>query len=122
MPATITLADLSWATPDGRPLFSHLSFSFGPQRTGLVGRNGVGKSTLLALIAGTVPPQAGAVTVSGTLGVLRQGAPLRADETVADLFGVADGLALLRRAEQGIATVEELAEADWTLEARLEGA
>ncbi|MEA1650663.1 ABC-F family ATP-binding cassette domain-containing protein [Nitrospirillum sp. BR 11164] len=122
MPATITLADLSWATPDGRPLFSHLSLSFGPQRTGLVGRNGVGKSTLLALMAGTVPPQGGAVTVSGTLGVLRQGAHARAHETVADLFGVADGLALLRRAEQGVATMEELAEADWTLETRLEGA
>ncbi|MEC4592863.1 ABC-F family ATP-binding cassette domain-containing protein [Nitrospirillum amazonense] len=122
MPATITLADLSWATPDGRPLFSHLSLSFGAQRIGLVGRNGVGKSTLLALIAGAVPPRAGTVTVSGTLGVLRQGALLRADETVADLFGVADGLALLRRAEQGIATVDELGDADWTLETRLQGA
>ncbi|WP_049974733.1 ATP-binding cassette domain-containing protein [Azospirillum sp. B4] len=122
MPATITLADLSWATPDGRPLFSHLSLSFGAQRTGLVGRNGVGKSTLLALIAGDLRPQAGAVSVAGTLGVLRQGARLAPGETVSDLFGAAAGLDLLRRAEAGRATAEEVMAADWTLEARLAAA
>ncbi|TWB44292.1 ABC-F family ATP-binding cassette domain-containing protein [Nitrospirillum pindoramense] len=122
MAAAITLTDISWVTPDGRPLFSHLSLSFGPHRTGLIGRNGVGKSTLLALIAGTLPPQAGAVTVPGTLGVLHQGARPHADEIVADLFGVRGGLAVLRRAERGLATMDELAEADWTLPARLEAA
>jgi ATPase subunit of ABC transporter with duplicated ATPase domains len=72
MPASITLSDLSWAAPDRPPLFSHLSLSFGPVRTGLVGRNGVGKTTLLKLIAGELYPRVGGVAVSGSLGVLRQ--------------------------------------------------
>ncbi|MDE1147715.1 MAG: ABC-F family ATP-binding cassette domain-containing protein [Azospirillaceae bacterium] len=122
MPATITLSDLSWSTPDGRPLFSHLSLTFGPVRTGLIGRNGAGKSTLLALMAGSLPPQAGAVAATGRLGVMRQAMPGEPDATVADLFGVTDALALLRRAEAGLATADDLAAADWTLEARLSSA
>ncbi len=72
LPSSITLAGLSWSTPDGRPLFSNLDLSFGPERTGLVGRNGVGKSTLLRLIAGDLTPAGGRVAVSGRIATLRQ--------------------------------------------------
>ena len=30
MPATITLSNLSYGTPDGTPLFTDLNLSFGP--------------------------------------------------------------------------------------------
>jgi ATPase subunit of ABC transporter with duplicated ATPase domains len=53
------------------------------------------------------------------LAVLRQRAQQAADETVADLFGARHALAVLARAERGEATTEELASADWTLEARI---
>jgi len=119
MPASITVSDLTCSAPDGRTLFSHLDLTFGAERAGLVGRNGVGKTTLLRLIAGELRPQSGAVSVDGRLGVLRQSVQVDPGETVADLFGATQGLILLRRAERGEATVEELAEADWTLEARL---
>jgi len=122
MPASIVLSGLAWSTPDGRPLFSHLDLGFGPERTGLVGRNGVGKTTLLRLICGTLPPHAGTIAVNGTLGLLRQSVQDRPGETVADLFGATGGLALLRRAEQGTASADDLAHADWTLEARLAAA
>ncbi|GLS21795.1 ATP-binding protein [Labrys miyagiensis] len=122
MPATITLSNLSWSTPEGRPLFSHLDLSFGLERTGLVGRNGVGKTTLLGLIAGEIPPQTGAVSVGGSLGILRQSVQVAPGATVADLFGLTGALALLRRAEAGEADADELATADWTLEARLASA
>jgi ATPase subunit of ABC transporter with duplicated ATPase domains len=122
MPASITLSNLTWSTPDGRPLFSNLDLSFGADRTGLVGRNGVGKTTLLKLVAGTVTPQSGKISVTGTLGVLRQIVQVKPDETVADLFGANEGLALLRRAEGGEAGVDELAVADWTLETRMAAA
>ena len=122
MPASISLSNIAWSTPDGRTLLSDLSLNFEAGRSGLVGRNGVGKSTLLHLISGSLQPQAGKVSVSGTLGLLRQAAQVSADETVADLFGVTTGLDLLRRAEAGLADVDELADADWTLEARIEAA
>lgn len=122
MPAAITLSHLSWSTPEGRALFSDCNITFTAERAGLVGRNGVGKTTLLKLIAGGLQPQAGMVTVGGTIGFLRQSLSAAAGESVADLFGVRSALDLLRRAEHGDATAEELADADWPLEARLEQA
>ena len=116
---SITVSNLAWSTPDGRPVLSNIDLSFGPERTGLVGRNGVGKSTLLQLIAGELQPQAGAVSLSGTLGVLRQAVQVDPAQTLADLFGITDALALLARAERGEADADALAHADWTLEAKL---
>jgi ATPase subunit of ABC transporter with duplicated ATPase domains len=116
----LVVSDLSWSTPDGRPLFHDLDLSLGSERVGLVGRNGVGKSTLMKLIAGELSPASGAVSVAGRLGVLRQEAPR--DATLAELFGVVPALAILDRAEQGTATPEDLAGADWTLPARLAAA
>ncbi len=122
MPASIILSDLTLAAPDGRPLLDNINLSFGRERAGLVGRNGVGKTTLLRLIGGELRPQAGTVSVSGILGVLRQSMQPRPAETVADLFGTAEALALLRRAETGQATAEELADIDWAVEARMTAA
>lgn len=119
MPAHITVSDLSVATPDGRSLFTSLNLSFGAERTGLVGRNGVGKSTLLRVMSGDFAPRPSSVSVHGRLAVLQQALQLRPSETVADLFGVTDALDLLARAEAGTATAEELALADWDLEARV---
>lgn len=120
MPVSITLSGLSYSTPDGRSLFENLNLSFSAERTGLVGRNGVGKSTLLRLIACELSPRTGRVTLGGRLAVLRQIVAPPPDMTVADLFGVRHGLALLDRAEAGEASLSELSEADWTLPSRLE--
>ena len=122
MPASVTISRLSYVGPDGQTLFSNLDLSFGPGRTGLVGRNGVGKTTLFRLIAGELSPALGAVSVTGRIGVLRQELQPGEDETIADRFGVREGLALLARAMAGTASAAELAEADWTLEARFEAA
>ncbi|MCX4245434.1 ATP-binding cassette domain-containing protein [Paraliomyxa miuraensis] len=48
-------------TWEGRPLFRELSMSFGRDRAALVGRNGVGKSTLLRLLAGEDVPERGSL-------------------------------------------------------------
>ena len=122
MPASISLSNLSWSTPDGTPLFTDLDLTFGPERTGLVGRNGTGKSTLLRVIAGHAPPATGQANVAGSIAMMRQEALEHPEETVADLLGARQALDLIDRAERGRATVEELAEADWTLPARIEAA
>ncbi|OEC98601.1 MULTISPECIES: ABC-F family ATP-binding cassette domain-containing protein [unclassified Rhizobium] len=122
MPISIVLSNLSWSTPDGRPLLSHLDLSFGAERTGLVGRNGVGKTTLIKLVSGELQPQSGNISFNGRLGILRQSVQVEADETVADLFGASEALTVLKRAEAGEATNDELASADWTLEARIAAA
>lgn len=122
MPASITLSNLTWSTPDGRPIFSNLELSFDTERTGLVGRNGVGKTALLKLACGDLLPHAGKVSVNGKLGVLRQVVQIDPGATIADLFGASTALAILRRAESGEASIDELAVADWTLETRIASA
>lgn len=122
MPAHITLSRLSFSTPDGTQLFSDLDLAFSRQRSGLVGRNGVGKSTILGLITGALVPQSGSVTIDGTIGFLRQSLKADPGETIADLFGATGQIDILARAAAGTASADELADADWTIEARLEEA
>ncbi len=122
MSASIALSDVSLSTPDGRVLCSGINLSFRVERAGLVGRNGIGKTTLLSLIAGRHLPQVGTLSVNGTVAMLRQSVLTKTGETIADLFGAKQKLAVLRRAETGSATAEEVASADWTLEERVAAA
>lgn len=49
----------------GRPLFSNLSFVLAPgSRLGLMGANGSGKSTLINILAGTLAPDSGKITLA----------------------------------------------------------
>lgn len=119
---SITLSQINWSTPDGRAVLSDLDLQFQPEHTGIIGRNGVGKSTLLRLLTGELTPTAGHIAIDGSIAILRQTVQVEAGESIADLFGATTGLALLRKAEAGEASVDEIAEADWTLEARIEAA
>ena len=59
MHASITLSGLSYSTADGYTLFKDISAGFHAGLTGFVGRNGVGKTALLKLIAGALTPSSG---------------------------------------------------------------
>jgi len=75
--------------PDGRVLLEDVSFRVGDgAKVALVGANGAGKTTLLRIIIGDLVPQAGVITRTGGLGVMRQmvGVGLGDDPTVADLL------------------------------------
>jgi ATPase subunit of ABC transporter with duplicated ATPase domains len=120
MTALVILDSISLATPDGRPLFDGLTLAIGRERTGIVGRNGCGKSTLLRLIGGEIEPVGGSVQRAGSIGMLAQLADDRL--TVAQALGVSEGLACLRRLERGEGSLDDAADADWTLEDRIGGA
>jgi ATPase subunit of ABC transporter with duplicated ATPase domains len=61
---------------DGEPLFTNVTLTLsGRERVGLVGPNGVGKSTLLRILAGELRPDRGAVTRSSTIGYYAQQVP-----------------------------------------------
>ena len=115
----VTLDSVSAATPDGRRLFENLNLSIGAERIGLVGRNGVGKSTLLTLIAGARPPLAGTVARTGTVATLDQAPDLSGAARLVDLLGVGPDWDRLSRIQLGEGDETDLSEADWDLPARL---
>lgn len=117
---TITLTGLSAAAPDGRTLFKDIDLSFGAERTGLVGRNGTGKTTLLEQIAGLGEPSGGAIHRNGAVGYLRQWPEIAEDATVAEGMGLAERLDRFRRGLSGEATPEDWDDIDWTIEAEME--
>ena len=79
----LDVSRVSYALPDGTPLLDDVSFRVPAGGVvALVGANGAGKSTLLRLIAGELPMQTGAVTTSGTIGVMPQFIGSVRDETV----------------------------------------
>lgn len=84
--SSISIVGLNWRTPGHDQLFSDLDLTFGLVRTGLVGRNGTGKTTLLRLIAGELAPSAGTIATPGSVGFLRQEHDLSSKATIADLF------------------------------------
>lgn len=87
-----------------RPVFSGISLTLSTgQRTGLVGDNGVGKSTLLWLLAGRAQPDAGAVSGPGDRGLLTQELEFRRTATVAEVID--DALGAVRAA---LARLDEL--------------
>ncbi|RZT26108.1 ATPase subunit of ABC transporter with duplicated ATPase domains [Mycobacterium sp. BK558] len=118
--SSIVLSHVSFSWPDDTPVFTDLSFSVGPGRTGLVAPNGAGKSTLLALVADELTPAAGSITVDGTVGYLPQTLPLLDDRTVAELLGVAGVMAALDALARGDAGEQVFAAIgdDWDAEER----
>ena len=118
----MTVNSVAARTPDGRGLFDNLTLAFGRERTAVVGRNGVGKTTLLRLVAGLAEPAEGAISRAGTVGWLAQAQTPGDDETVAETLGVAAPLAILHRVLAGEGSLDDMAEADWTLEERMQAA
>ncbi|MER6011873.1 ABC-F family ATP-binding cassette domain-containing protein [Streptomyces bluensis] len=74
-------------------------------RIGLIGENGVGKSTLLRLLAGVDEPDAGRVERPAELGFLHQEMPFDAEATIADVLDDA-----LREAREDLVELERLSE------------
>jgi ATPase subunit of ABC transporter with duplicated ATPase domains len=98
---TLTLDGVACVLPDGRTLFSDLHASFDTRRTGLVGRNGVGKSMLARILTGQWPPSAGRVLGEARVHYLAQEPDRRPHDTVATLAGMAPMLAALARIAEG---------------------
>ena len=118
MSISITNLGLDWA--DGTVAFRDLTAHFSAGRTGLVGLNGSGKSSLLRVIAGQIEPTTGSMTVGGDVGYLPQTLTLTTDTTVADLLGVRAKLDALRAIERGDVAAEhfDVLGDDWDIETR----
>lgn len=118
--AAVTCSNLSFQWPDGTTLFDGLSLTVGRGRTGLVGTNGTGKSTLLRLLAGQLRPARGSVTIGGSLAYLPQNITLDTALRVDRALGIAERRAALRAIEAGDVSTEhfETVGDDWDVEER----
>jgi ATPase subunit of ABC transporter with duplicated ATPase domains len=98
---------LAYRTPGGRPLFDDVSFRVGNgERAALVGANGVGKTTLLRVIAGSERAAAGSVMVDGRLGVMPQFVGAVGDDTTVRELLLATSPAHVRDAAARLAAAE----------------
>ena len=73
LPATLVeVENLSVSTPRGRQLFVDLNVQISHDPVAMIGRNGVGKSTLLQILSGDVdrPTEAGFALVGSRVGLL----------------------------------------------------
>ncbi|MFF4795262.1 ABC-F family ATP-binding cassette domain-containing protein [Streptomyces sp. NPDC001276] len=90
----------------GRRVLDGISLTASPgHRIGLIGENGVGKSTLLRVLAGVDEPDAGRVTRPADLGFLHQEMQFDASSTIAAVLDEA-----LREAREDLAELDRLGE------------
>ncbi len=109
MAATLQARDITLSL-GGTEVLSGVSLALVPgKRIGVVGANGVGKSTLFRVLAGLIEADDGTVTLSppqATVGYLPQEPDRRPDETVLDFLtrrtGVADASEALEHATEAL--------------------
>lgn len=69
----IDVSEVQYWLPDGRILLDNINFRVGDgTKVALVGPNGSGKTTLMKMICKDLEPHAGAISITGGLGVMRQ--------------------------------------------------
>ncbi len=111
----VTVSRLAYAHPGGELLFSEVTFRVsGGSHVGLVGGNGVGKSTVLRILAGGLEPDEGEVALGGPrVGYMSQDVGVSDDaRTVRELL-LSLAPAAVRRAGEGVLAHEaELAAGD----------
>jgi ATPase subunit of ABC transporter with duplicated ATPase domains len=112
--AHIAVSGLAYAHPGGDLLFSDVSFRVAPGRhVGLVGTNGVGKSTLLRILAGELPALEGEAAHGGRLLYMAQDVGLDiGGQTVRGLLTALAAEALRHAGERVAESERRLAEGD----------
>lgn len=84
----ISASGLSYNLPNTKQLFSKLNFSFNKGRTAIIGKNGVGKTTLLRLIQNEILPSTGSLTIHASWEILPQDLSIYENLDLLDVLGV----------------------------------
>ena len=104
MPGSIVARDISKSYAAAQVL-DRVSLVVAPgDRVGIVGPNGIGKSTLLRILAGIEEPDAGSVARSGAVGYLPQEPEARPDESVRDYLARRTGVGLAEQEMDALAS------------------
>jgi len=108
LPVLVSLQHVYFQFANGETLLDDLNLSFDPTPTGIVGRNGAGKSVLAKLLAGVLTPSCGSLMRSASVAYVPQSLTLATAETVADVTATAEALAALQRLARGDALPDDL--------------
>ncbi len=103
--------------------FARINLPFADAKYGIVGKNGVGKTTLMRLLSGDLTPDSGSIQRFGTIITVPQSHDEFGEQaTVSDVLGVTDILAALNRISHGSIDEHdyELASNQWNIEQRIE--
>jgi ATPase subunit of ABC transporter with duplicated ATPase domains len=117
----LSLHNVSYRLPQGELLFENLILSLDRHRTALLGKNGVGKSTLLGIIAGTISPSGGEVIRDGIVHLFPQDHSIPKGKTIAQVLGIEHKIKALHVILTGKGTEKHYItlEDDWDLEERV---
>lgn len=117
MSSYVSAHNLSLCSVDGSILFSDFNFSIGKEKIGLVGKNGLGKTSLLRLLMKEIPYDRGDLLIQGKLAYMPQNTNKFLTLTVAEILNIKDKLDSLEKAECGLATAKdfEIIEGSWDL-------
>ncbi|MBB1283901.1 ABC-F family ATP-binding cassette domain-containing protein [Flavisolibacter sp. BT320] len=121
----LILQNLSYQHPNRDVLFDNLQLTVAThQKLALVGNNGVGKSTLLKIITGSLSPSGGKVIREASPYFVPQHFGQYNHLSVAEALQIADKLAALKAILQGQVTEEAMTvlDDDWTIEERCQEA
>src|SRR5436309_2126363 len=97
----ILINQMSFNLPTGIALFNKLTLTFSNHKTGLVGLNGIGKSTLIRLILGELYPNSGSIRVHGKLAYVPQSLVISPEISISELLGYEEKINALHRIKQG---------------------
>ncbi|SMX63879.1 MULTISPECIES: ATP-binding cassette domain-containing protein [Brevibacterium] len=100
MTAAVSISTLGYRLGDDTEIFTSLSASIPAAAVGLVGDNGVGKSTLARIIAGLLRPTAGSITGAEGAVYIDQLLP-HTEDSVASALGITDIRSALSTALSG---------------------
>lgn len=118
----ILIHKMSYHLPNGLALFTNLNLALSNHKIGLVGKNGIGKSTLIKLIAGELHLHAGSIHMHGNIAYVGQNSIISPEFTVAKILGYEDKLNALHRIEHGSSDPIDFSilNDDWTIKDRLQ--
>jgi len=117
----IILNNLTFRLPNSSVHFNNINLSFERLKYGIVGRNGVGKTTLLKLLIGELKPDSGSIDAPVIHYVQQDHNAIANNATISDILGVTAILQSLRRINNGsIAEYDfETVGDDWNIAQRV---
>lgn len=120
----IIIKNLSYDSPRGDRLFEDMSVSFPDKRTGLIGKNGTGKTTLLRLIVGELQTAGGSIKCARDIAYMPQDYQLDLSRSISEVLGIDKKMKAIEKIKDGNEDERIVAQIgdDWDIENRAQAA